>query len=114
MRNELEMKHQQKFPKDADIGLKIKDCLANRRYQQSLHAMERIDKRKLTFEDVLFVLETGRREKIKDSYDEAFQNWKYAIRGKTLEGIDVRVIITINEDNIIIITVVNLTKKDDL
>jgi hypothetical protein len=67
----------------------------------------------VTFQDVLFVLETGRREEAKDSYDEVFQNWKYAIRGKTLENVDIRVIVTITVDNIVIITVVNLTKKDD-
>jgi len=94
-------------PKDTSICQKIKKCLINRRYKQSLHALERIDKRKVSFQDVLFVLETGRREEAKDSYDEAFQSWKYAIRGKTLEDVDLRVIISINEENIIIITVVN-------
>jgi hypothetical protein len=107
------MKHEKRPPKDAEIAPKIKNCLINRRYKQSLHALERIDKRKISFQDVLFVLETGRREEAKDSYDEAFQNWKYAIRGKTLEDVDIRAIITINEDNIVIITVVNLTIKED-
>lgn len=108
------MKLCKKPPKDAEIVKKIKNCLANRQYKQSLHALERIDKRKITFQDVLFILETGRREEVKDSYDEVFQNWKYAIRGKTLEEDDIRVIITISEDNIIIITVVNLTITEEL
>ncbi len=100
--------------KDVEIAKKIKNCLINRQYKQSLHALERIDKRKVTFQDVLFVLENGRREEAKDSYDEAFQNWKYAIRGKTLEDIEIRVIIVISEDNIVIITVVNLTIGRDI
>jgi hypothetical protein len=108
------MKQGKRPAKDAAIDQKIKNCLVNRRYKQSLHALERIDKRKVSFQDVLFVLETGRREEAKDSYDEAFQNWKYAIRGKTLEDVDIRVIITINEENVVIITVVNLTIKEDI
>lgn len=108
------MKLKNKPPKDAGIVKKIKNCLINQRCKQSLHAIERIDKRRVSFQDVLFVLETGYREEVKDSYDEAFQNWKYAIRGKTLEKDDIRVIITISEDNIIIITVVNLTLIEEL
>jgi hypothetical protein len=64
------MKNQKKPLKDAEIGTKIKNCLTNRRYKQSLHALERIDKRKVTFQDVLYVLEIGWREEAKDSYDE--------------------------------------------
>ncbi|MBS0623011.1 MAG: DUF4258 domain-containing protein [Verrucomicrobia bacterium] len=108
------MKHSKRPLKDAEIAAKIKNCLENRRYKQSLHAMERIDKRKVSFQDVLFVLETGHREEAKDSYDETFQNWKYSIKGKTLENVNIRVIITLNEENIIVITVVNLTIKDSV
>ncbi len=108
------MKKTEKPPKDREIELKIKDCLIKRRYRQSLHAFERIDKRKVSFQDVLFVLETGRREEAKDAFDEAFKNWKYSIRGNTLENVDIRIIVTLNESNVVIITVVNLNIKEDL
>ena len=68
------MKLEKRPSKDAEIVAKIKNCLRNRGYKQSLHALQRIDKRKVTFQDVLYILETGRREEAKDSYDEAFQN----------------------------------------
>ncbi len=108
------MKHRKRPPKDDNLGIRIQNCLKNRKYKQSLHALERIDKRKVTFQDVLYVLETGRQEEAKDAYDEIFQNWKYSIRGKTLEDVDIRIIITINEENVVIITVVNLTMEENI
>lgn len=75
--------------------------------------MERIDERKATLFDVLYVLENGYREEAKDSYDEAFKTWKYSIRGKIEGDIELRIIIKINEESIVIITVVNLDLKEE-
>lgn len=106
------MNKQKRPPKIDSLYEKIQNCLKKHRYRQSRHAMERVDRRNITFFDVLYVLENGCREEAKDSYDEAFQSWKYSIRGKTVEAIDLRVIISINEENMIIITVVNLCMRD--
>ena len=102
-----------KPPKIDNLCEKIRDCLKHHRYRQSRHAMERVDKRRVTFLAVLYVLETGYREEAKDSYEEVFQNWKYSMRGKTEEDVNLRVIITIDKENIIIITVVNLDITED-
>lgn len=89
---------------------KIKTALDTRKYRQSLHALQRMDKRKVTFLDILYVLENGYREESKDAYDDAFHKWKYAIRGRTLENVSIRVIITFDDDDLLIITVINLTE----
>lgn len=106
------MNKQKRPPKIDNLCEKIQSCLKKHKYRQSRHAMERVNKRNVTFLDVLHVLENGYREETKDSYDEAFQSWKYSIRGKTVEDIDLRVIISINEENMIIITVINLCMRD--
>ena len=59
---------------------------------------------------MLYVLKNGCHEKQKTSFDEAFQKWKYAIRGKTLEDCELRVIVTIEDAGVLIITAINLAK----
>ncbi len=63
-------------------------------------------------EDVLYVLKSGYHEKNKTSYDEAFQVWKYAIRGKTLDDEDVRIIIRFDKYGMIIITAMHVANME--
>ena len=56
------------------------------------------------------MLENGVHEKAKTTFDFKRQTWKYAIRGKTIDGIDTRVIIAF-EKGMVIITVIKLVKK---
>ena len=57
---------------------------------------------------MLYVLKNGYHERHKTSFDEAFQTWKYAIRGKTLDGIDIRIIISFDDVGMMIITVMHI------
>jgi hypothetical protein len=76
-------------------------------YSVSAHALERQNQRLIDLKHVLYVLKTGTREESKDLFDVKRQMWKYAIRGKTTENINLRVIIAF-EDEMIIITVMRL------
>jgi hypothetical protein len=58
------------------------------------------------------VLKNGYHEKVKTSFDEMFQTWKYAIRGKTLENWDIRIIVTFDATQMIIITVMHVLGRD--
>ena len=60
---------------------------------------------------MVHVLRVGRHEKSKDIFDEVFDAWNYAVRGKTLEGMDLRVIISFDEANLLIITAFFIEKK---
>lgn len=93
-----------------DLSLKIRHCLDTGRYRQSKHAIERELQRKINLPDVLYVLKNGYHEKRKTSFDETFQTWKYAIRGKTLDTIDVRIIIAFDDSGMMIITVMHVVK----
>lgn len=54
--------------------------------------------------DVIYVLQNGYHEKRKTCFDEGFGTWKYAIREKTLDNIDLRTIVAFDDEMLIIIT----------
>lgn len=91
------------------LSEKIRDCIENDRYTQTKHALERESERSIDLRDALYVLKTGHHEKNKTTFDEIFQSWKYAIRGKTLDDLDIRVIVTFDEDGMLIIAVMHVT-----
>ena len=63
--------------------------------------------------DILHVLMTGYHEKQKDQFDETWQSWNYAIRGKTTSNDDLRVIVAIDEEiSLLIITAFYIEKRE--
>jgi len=85
----------------------IKESLKEKKYRITEHAIVRHKERSISLNDVLYVLKNGYHEKRKTSFDNKFKTWKYAIRGKTIENLDVRVIVAFVEE-MIIITVINV------
>ena len=82
------------------------------------HAKERQQQRYISDLDVLNILEgkphsDRKRNKEKDSYEiqyvnEQPQDWKYCIEGKDIDGKKIRIILTFTDDQMPIITVINL------
>ena len=89
----------------------VRKCLDSGRYRDTCHSIERRLERKIILPEVVHVLRVGRHEKSKDIFDEVFDAWNYAVRGKTLEGMDLRVIISFDEANLLIITAFFIEKK---
>ncbi len=88
---------------------KIKECIEQNRYTHTEHALVRQAERKITLAEVRHILITGYEEKIKTSFDEQYNTWNYAIRGKTKIGkLDVRVIVAFDEEGMLIITVMHM------
>lgn len=105
------MKDKTKRPPQLDeLFPKIRNCLDKGLYRQSKHAIERELERKIDLPDVLYVLKNGYHDKRKTSFDEVFQTWKYAIRGKTIDEMDIRIIIAFDETGMLIITVMHVVK----
>jgi len=94
------------LPKKIDNLLEVvKGCIQSGRYRDTFYAVQRQKERKIVLPKILHVLNTGRHEKRKDSYDKAFRAWNYAIRGVSLNGLDLRVIISFDEERgLLIIT----------
>lgn len=92
---------------NTDILQKVKEHIRNGTYILREHAIERQQQRRISLPDVLRVLEYGRHENEKDIFDVKNQRWKHAIRGRTINGIDLRVIVAFQE-KMAIITVIKV------
>jgi Domain of unknown function (DUF4258) len=78
---------------DTDILQKIKEHVRNGTYILREHAIQRQRERCISLPDVLRVLVYGRHENEKDEFDVKNQCWKHAVRGKTINGLNLRVIV---------------------
>ena len=92
---------------DTNILQKVRGHVRRGAYVLSDHAIERQELRRIRLPDVLRVLEYGRHEDQKDIFDVKNQCWKYAIRGRTIDGVDLRVIVAFHE-KMAIITVIKV------
>lgn len=85
---------------------KIKECIEQKKYTQTEHAIVRGKEREVNLAEIKHILITGYEEKRKTSFDEKFNTWNYAIRGKTkIDQLDLRVIVSFDESGLLIITV---------
>lgn len=103
-------------PRPAQIGNlleRIRESVKTGNYIVRKHALERLNERAISLRDVNYVLIRGYHEKQKTSFDSVFQTWKYSIRGKTMDGLEVRVIVSFVE-MMAIITVIRLEKRRKL
>lgn len=91
-----------------DLFDRIRRCIDQEKYTQTKHALQRHKEREIDLSDALYVLRTGHHEKRKTTFDTTHNTWKYAIRGKTVDDADLRIIIAFDEDGMIIITVIEV------
>jgi hypothetical protein len=93
------------FLDDKRLKQEILLYIKNGKYRLTEHAAEEQVAGGLDLPDTLHVLKTGKHEKAKTKFEHS--TWKYAIKGKTEESQEVRVIIAFS-DEMIIITVIDL------
>lgn len=87
----------------------IYECIDTGRYLETFHAVVRKEQRRIILSDLLFVLRNGYHEKRHDKFDEAFEAWNYAVRGKTIDAHEMHVIISFDEEmQMLIITAFHL------
>lgn len=91
-----------------NLIFKIRECLDNGTYRFSKHALERRNERAASLPDVIEVLYNGYHEKIKDTWDDAFNAWNYSIRGNTIDNDTFRIIVSFEDNGLLIITVIRL------
>jgi len=87
----------------------IRECIRTQCYRVRPHAKKRQGERGITLKDVLYALKNGVHKKSYDSFCVREQIWRYAIEGKTIDGAEIRVIVSLI-DGLAIITVIRLTK----
>ncbi len=83
---------------------RIRNLIRERRYVVTVHALDEMDDDGLTIFDVERVVLTG--EIIERQRDLRTREWKYVVRGKTVEGLDAGVVLKIGPtDKLVLITV---------
>ncbi len=98
----------QKKPKIQNLPATVETCIERGHYLDTRHATDRQTERSISRTEILYVLRNGRHEKSKDQYQERFKAWNYAIRGRTIDKREVRVIVSFDENNMLIITAIEL------
>lgn len=89
---------------------RVKAAVESGNYLDTFHSKLRQGHRSITRPEIIFVLKNGFHEKRKDKFDHAFKEWNYAVRGKTIESKDLRVIVSFDKSNMLIITAIDLGK----
>ena len=89
---------------------KAKEHIARHSYRISTHALQRQKERSISLREILYVLKNGHHEEKYSSFALKEQTWKYAIRGKTFDGIDLRIIVAFVEE-MVIVTAIKITKR---
>lgn len=82
----------------------IHKCILSGHYIETFHAQQRQRQRKIILPDILYVLMNGRHEKARDKFDEAYHEWNYAVRGRTVDKDEIRVIVSFDKTQLLIIT----------
>jgi hypothetical protein len=88
----------------------IKKSITSGNYIYTGHAQQRLQEREVTRQEVKQVLKNGFHEKKKDTFDEVYNEWNYAIKGKTLDKKNLRIVLSFDKKNMLIITVIDLDK----
>jgi len=95
--------------KTTNVLQRIKELIDLGRYYDTRHAMQRKALRCIALSEVLYVLKKGYHEKKKDEFKPEYNGWNYAIRGKTIDSRDIRIAVAFDENNMLIITVIEIT-----
>lgn len=82
------------------------------RFRTTQHFQDRERQRDIFLWEALHALKNGSHEESRDEWDNKYQLWKYAIRGRTMEARDLRVVVSIlQKEGLLLITVYELGKK---
>lgn len=88
---------------------RVRQVVESGDYLDTRHAEERRSQRGISRLEMESVLTTGRHEKAKDQFQEAYEAWNYAIRGRTIDKRDLRVVVSF-EEKMLVITAIEIGK----
>lgn len=95
-------------PKVNNLLERVRSCIDSGRYLDTVHSSDRTKERQITRPEILHVLSHGYHEKSKDQFSARYKAWDYAIRGKTLDAGELRVVVTFDDSGLLIITAIDL------
>lgn len=90
----------------------VLEDLKEDRVRFSNHALDRLNQRLIPLgldeSDVFRILRSGRREFSKDRWDSVFMEWAYAFRGRCLDGTELRIVVSVSNEFVVIVTMMDL------
>lgn len=86
---------------------KAQKCLNSGRFHDTRHAVDQKTARIITLPEVRMIIENGYWEKRKDEYKPEYEAWNYSIRGRTVDGRDLRIIISFENQRLLFITTID-------
>jgi hypothetical protein len=95
---------------DKELFDLLDKSIADGNYVFNKHAKQRQKDRSISDLEVLDILEgkykrNRHRNKAKDKYEDGFEDWNYCIEGENLDGAKIRIIVSIKDGLVPIITV---------
>ena len=100
-------------PKIDNLINEVCSKLDSGNYRYVGHANERLQERSVSRPEVKHVLKHGHHEKRKDEFKEEFWQWNYSVRGKTVDKRSLRIAVTFDKTNMLIITVIDLGDRNE-
>lgn len=95
-------------PKVPNVLAEVKKHLDLGRYLDTTHLTQRSAERRIIISEILYVLRNGHHETRKDQWKERYGTWNYAIRGRTLDDRDLRIVVAFDTEGMPIITAIEL------
>lgn len=89
--------------KHLNLLSKIRQCIEEGKYIEAVHVQFRKHQRRIILSDILQVLMTGYHESRKDQFDTDYRAWNYAICGHAKDTPKMRVIVSFNEEESLLI-----------
>jgi hypothetical protein len=95
--------------KHKDVLDRTRERLTDGRYRDTRHSADRKAERKISLPELRQAIESGWHEKSKDEFKAEWHAWNYAIRGKTVDGRQLRVAVSFDEEDcLLLITAIEL------
>lgn len=93
----------------------IERALNEKTYYFTAHALNRSQERSVSEFQVILILrsKTKYHESKKDSFNNAFKAWNYSIRGETVDYERIRIIVSFDSNEMLIVTVINLDEDNE-
>lgn len=99
--------------KDPNVLAKVQVKVRLGEYIPVEHAKQRLAEREVTDPELRYALLNGHREQRKDHFTHEYQAWNYAIRGNTVDSRPLRIVVSFDRDDVLIITVIDLERRDE-
>jgi len=96
-----------KPPKRNNVDVVVAEKVRNDNFRLIGHATDAMRKRHVLMPEVEDVLLSGHHNPAQDEWSESYQTWRYAIEGWTEEGRDLRLAVSFDQtDEVVVITVI--------